>query len=75
MKSTDKLAVNTTPSPKQLIFAVLWSFFGVRKMANLSQDMRSLKPQWLILTAVIAAASFISLLLVLVKLAISVLAA
>ncbi|MFZ6646727.1 DUF2970 domain-containing protein [Undibacterium sp. TJN25] len=80
MKSTDTVAapaaVNSpAPSVKALIFAVLWSFFGIRKMANLSQDMRSLKPQWLILTAVAAAAGFISILLTLVRVAIHILSA
>ncbi|HTD04205.1 DUF2970 domain-containing protein [Undibacterium sp.] len=76
MKSTDiGTAAKTGPSARQLIFAVLWSFFGVRKMANLTQDMQKLRPQWLILTAVIAAATFIGVLLTLVKFAISILAA
>ncbi len=71
MKSTETV---TTPSTRQLISAVLWSFFGVRKMASLSQDMRNLKPQWLILTAVIGAAAFIAFLLTLVQLALKLLA-
>ncbi len=84
MKSTDTAVAPVTaptvdrqsaPSVKALIFAVLWSFFGIRKMANLSQDMGNLKPQWLILTAVAAAASFISVLLTLVKVAIHILSA
>ncbi len=80
MKSTDTVAAPAAvnppaPSVKALIFAVLWSFFGIRKMANLSQDVRSLKPQWLILTAVAAAAGFISILLTLVRVAIHILSA
>ncbi len=71
MKSTETVA---TASTRQLISAVLWSFFGVRKMASLSQDMRNLKPQWLILTAVIGAAAFIAVLLTLVQLALKLLA-
>lgn len=74
MKSTDTVA-DAGPSARQLIFAVLWSFFGVRKMANLTQDMRHLKPKWVILTAVLGAAALISILLTLVKLAISLLTA
>ncbi len=72
MKSNETVA---TPSTRQLISAVLWSFFGVRKMASLNQDMRNLKPQWLILTAVIGAAAFIAVLLTVVQLALGLLAA
>lgn len=73
--SAAPVSKQSAPSVKALIFAVLWSFFGIRKMANLSQDMRNLKPQWLILTAVVAAAGFISVLLTLVKVAIHILSA
>ncbi len=75
MKSTDTIAsAKAGPGARQLILAVLWSFFGVRKMASLNQDMRTLKPQWLIMAAVAGAATFIAILLSLVKLAISLLA-
>jgi hypothetical protein len=66
----------TTAAPasaRQTIVAVLWSFFGVRKMANLNRDMQTLKPQWLLLTALAGAGLFIATLITLVRLAVKLL--
>jgi hypothetical protein len=68
-------ATTTAPAAtaRQTVFAVLWSFFGVRKMANLDRDMQTLKPQWLLLTALAGAGLFIGTLITLVKLAVKLL--
>ncbi|WP_084170127.1 DUF2970 domain-containing protein [Paraburkholderia ferrariae] len=51
-----------------LIKAVAWSFFGVRKRADLEADAAQLHPVALIAAALIGAALFIGVLLVVVHL-------
>ena len=51
--------MNILPSIK----AVFWSFFGVRKRKNLEEDMQKLNPVVVIVTAFVAMALFILLLL------------
>ena len=48
--------------------AVFWSFFGVRKRSAYEADSRKLKPQHVIAAGLVAAAAFVVLLLVIVKL-------
>jgi len=51
----------------QTLSAVLWSFFGVRKGANHSEDMQKLNPVHVIIVGVLAAAVFVLGLLTLVN--------
>ncbi|WP_322011070.1 DUF2970 domain-containing protein [Paraburkholderia sp. J12] len=52
----------------QLFKAVAWSFFGVRKRADLEADAAQLHPVALIAAALIGAALFIGVLLLVVHL-------
>lgn len=51
----------------QTLSAVLWSFFGVRKGANHSEDMQKLNPVHVIIVGVLAAVAFVLGLLTLVS--------
>lgn len=51
----------------QTLQAVAWSFFGVRKAADLEKDVNQLNPVHLVIAGVLAAALFIVLLMVLVN--------
>ncbi|MCR2745305.1 DUF2970 domain-containing protein [Limnobacter parvus] len=51
----------------QTLSAVLWSFFGVRKGANHSEDMQKLNPVHVIIVGLLAAAGFVLGLLALVN--------
>ena len=50
----------------QLVSAVLWSFFGVRKRRDLEADAAQLNPLHLIVAGVIGAVLFVVVLLVIV---------
>jgi hypothetical protein len=50
----------------QLFKAVAWSFLGIRKRADLEADAAQLNPVALIATAIIGAALFIGVLLLIV---------
>lgn len=52
----------------QLVAAVLWSFFGVRKRRDLEADAAQLNPLHLIVAGVIGAVLFVVVLLVIVHL-------
>ena len=52
----------------QIVLAVFWSFFGVRKRRNLEQDMATIKPQHIIVAGVIGGVLFVLTLLGLVRL-------
>jgi hypothetical protein len=52
----------------QLVGAVLWSFFGVRKRRDLEADAAQLNPLHLIVAGVIGAVLFVGVLLVIVHL-------
>jgi len=61
------------PPPKrasflQIVLAVFWSFFGVRKRRNLEQDMATIKPQHIVVAGVIGGVLFVLTLLGLVRL-------
>jgi len=51
--------------------AVLWSFFGVRKRSGYEQDAEQLNPVHVIIAGVIAAAIFVLILLLVVKIVVS----
>ena len=51
--------------------AVFWSFFGVRKSSDHSADMQKLKPVHVIVAGVVAAALFILILVLIVRLVVS----
>lgn len=51
----------------KLLKAVFWSFFGVRRRADLESDAAQLNPLHLIVAAVVGAALFIGVLLVVVR--------
>lgn len=59
------------PAPKtsflRLLKAVFWSFFGVRRRADLESDAAQLNPLHVIAAAVLGAALFIIVLLVVVR--------
>jgi Protein of unknown function (DUF2970) len=52
----------------QIVLAVFWSFFGVRKRRNLERDMATIKPQHIIVAGVIGGLLFVLALLGLVRL-------
>ena len=47
--------------------AVFWSFFGVRKKSAYEQDAASLNPVHVLIAGVIAAAIFVTILLLIVR--------
>lgn len=51
--------------------AVLWSFFGVRKKSDYESDATNLNPVHVIIAGIIAAALFVTILLVIVKLVVA----
>lgn len=51
--------------------AVLWSFFGVRKKSDYESDATNLNPVHVIIAGIIAAALFVTFLLVIVKLVVA----
>jgi hypothetical protein len=59
------------PAPKmsfvRLMKAVFWSFFGVRRRRDLESDAAQLNPLHLVIAAVIGAAVFIVILLLVVR--------
>lgn len=55
----------------QTVKAVLWGFFGVRRGAGYQDDIARLNPVHLIIAGILAAVLFVSLLIVLVRIAVS----
>ena len=51
--------------------AVFWSFFGIRKRSDYEKDAASLNPFHVIIAALIGAALFIGVLILLVRLAVA----
>lgn len=47
--------------------AVLWSFFGVRKRSDYERDAEKLNPVYVLVAMILAAAVFVSVLLVVVQ--------
>jgi hypothetical protein len=54
-------------SLRQVVSAVFWSFFGVRKRAAMSRDVVSIKPQHVIIVGIVLAAIFVLALVALVQ--------
>ena len=59
------------PPPKagllQVVGAVFWSFFGVRKGRHMAADMSSIKPLHVILVGLALGAAFVATLIVVVR--------
>ncbi|HTN49380.1 MAG TPA: DUF2970 domain-containing protein [Burkholderiaceae bacterium] len=55
----------------QTMRAVLWSFFGVRKRSGYEQDAKQLNPVHVIIAGIIAAALFVLVLLLVVRVVVS----
>lgn len=51
----------------QVVSAVSWSFFGIRKRAAMSRDVVSIKPQHVIVVGVVLAAILVLGLILLVR--------
>ena len=51
--------------------AVFWSFFGIRKRSDYEHDSANLNPVHLIIAALLGAALFIGVLVVVVKIAVA----
>ena len=58
-----KSAAQRKGSFLQTMRAVAWSFFGVRKSADLEKDVSQLNPVHVVIAGVVAAALFIAVLL------------
>ena len=54
-------------SLRRTLFAVLWSFFGVRKAKDLERDVSELNPLHVVIAGVLVAALFVGALYVLVQ--------
>lgn len=65
----------SSPPPKagllQVVGAVFWSFFGVRKGKHMAADMGSIKPLHVILVGLGLGAVFVLTLIVLVRIIVS----
>jgi len=61
----------SSPPPKagllQVVGAVFWSFFGVRKGRHMAADMSSIKPLHVILVGLALGVAFVVTLIVLVR--------
>ena len=66
-----KSAVRRKMSFWQTLRAVGWSFFGVRKAADYEKDVNQLNPVHLVIAALIGAAVFVAVLVLLVRWVIS----
>jgi Protein of unknown function (DUF2970) len=62
-----KEAVARPGSFMQTARAVAWSFFGVRRSADLAQDVQKLNPVHVVLAGVVGAALFVVALVLLVR--------
>jgi len=51
--------------------AVMWSFFGVRKKSAYEEDTQKLNPVHVIIAGIIAAALFVMLLIMMVKMVVA----
>ena len=59
-----------TPPPAtfgQVLRAVFWSFFGVRRGDAMRRDLVSIRPHQVIITGILVAAAFVATLLVIVR--------
>ncbi len=67
MKDGLRQAARRRGSFPQTLRAVAWSFFGVRRSADHANDVDKLNPLHLVIAAVIGAAFFVTILVLLVK--------
>jgi hypothetical protein len=56
----------------EIVSAVLWGYFGVRKNKRLEQDAVSIRPHQIIIAGVIVAAIFVVALIVIVRIVVGV---
>ena len=76
MPQTDQPPAEHPPPPApqkhasflQVVEAVFWSFFGVRKGRDMSRDVGTIKPQHVIIVGVALAAIFVFTLIFIVQL-------
>jgi hypothetical protein len=61
-------ALSPIASLRQVMSAVLWGFFGVRKCKAMARDIMTIKPAELIVVGIVFAASFVFILLLVVHL-------
>jgi len=61
------MAAERKASPLQVMKAVCWSFFGIRRRAEYEQDAVTLKPAQVIVAGIIGAAVLVSSLVLLVR--------
>ena len=54
-------------SLRRTLYAVLWSFFGIRKAKDLERDVSELKPLHVVIVGVLVAALFVGVLYMLVQ--------
>ena len=57
---------------REIVSAVLWSFFGVRKGARLKQDAVSIRPHQIIIAGIIVSALFVVLLIAIARIVVRV---
>ena len=62
-----KEAASRPASPLQTFRAVAWSFFGIRRSAGHAQDVQKLNPLHLVIAAIVSAALFVLLLVLLAQ--------
>jgi len=61
-------AVNRNAGFAQVIGAVFWSFFGIRRKASGERDMVTIKPLHVVIAGLLGAAIFVGVLIALVTL-------
>ena len=66
-RSSEKATKATKATFMETLSAVLWSFFGVRKGKNHTEDMQRLNPVHVIIVGVLAALAFVITLVVIVN--------
>lgn len=62
-----KEAAARPASPLQTFRAVAWSFFGIRRSSGHAEDVQKLNPVHLVIAAVVSAALFVLVLVLLVR--------
>ena len=62
-----KEAASRPASPLQTFRAVAWSFFGIRRSAGHAQDVQKLNPLHLVIAAIVSAALFVLVLVLLAQ--------
>jgi hypothetical protein len=67
LSEPDKKPTERKGSVLQVIGAVFWSFFGVRRSSDNAQDMAKLNPVHVVIAGIAGAALFVVILVFLVK--------